>query len=175
MRTPIVVAAFVSLATTAHAADNGFFLGAGLMHANVTDIGGVSDFKLENSSYKLIAGFRPLDHLGFELNYMDLGNENTTAGGVPSNVNAKAFAGFAVGYLPISLVDLYAKAGLARWDSKGSSTLFSFDKTGTDFAYGVGLQIRFGSLAARLEYERFDIENTNGAELATLGATWTFL
>ena len=35
--------------------------------------------------------------------------------------------------------------------------------------------LRVGSLAARLEYERFDVADTDGAKLLTLGLTWTFL
>ena len=50
-----------------------------------------------------------------------------------------------------------------------------FDDNGTEFAWGGGAQVSFGSLAARLEYDNFDIENTDGVDLYTLGATWTFL
>jgi hypothetical protein len=35
--------------------------------------------------------------------------------------------------------------------------------------------VRLGSLAARLEYEQFDVDNTDGVEMLSLGATWTFL
>ena len=85
---------------------------------------------------------------------------------------------YAVGFLPIpALVDLYAKAGLVRWETEGQrrQASFDFDDDGTEFGYGAGAQVRFGSLAARLEYEQFDVEHTDGVELLSLGVTWTFL
>jgi hypothetical protein len=42
-------------------------------------------------------------------------------------------------------------------------------------ACGAGVQARRGSLAARLEDERFDVGCTEGAQLVTFGVAWTFL
>lgn len=160
---------------TAAAADNGFYLGAGLTQSRINDIGPSIDFK--DNSYKLIAGFRPLDHFAVEVNYIDLGKDSESLGPVSATVDGKAYAAFAVGYLPLPLVDLYAKAGVARWEANARATgvaLGSLDDSGTEFAYGAGVQARLGSLAARLEYERFDVADSDGAELLTLGVTWTF-
>ena len=80
--------------------------------------------------------------------------------------------------LPLPLVDLYVQAGVAYWETKGSLssiTVSRFKDDGTEFAYGAGVQAHFGSLGARLEYESFDIEDTNGIDLFSLGLTWTFL
>lgn len=160
----------------AHAADNGFYLGAGFTQAKIDDIGPSIDF--EDDSFKLIAGFRPLDAFGVEFNYIDLGKDGATLGPIGVEVDGKAYAAYAVGFLPLPLVDLYAKAGVARWESNARTTgisLDDLDDSGTEFAYGAGVQARLGSLAARLEYERFDIADTDGAELISLGLTWTFL
>jgi len=174
--------ALASLCSFAQAADNGFYLGAGVTQAKLDNVGkdfstsNLNDFKLDNTAWKVIAGFRPLKILAIEANYDDLGSEGRTTGGVRFNANAKAFAAYAVGFLPIPVVDLYAKAGLARWETTASATgLFDLDDHGTEFAYGAGVQLHFGSLAARLEYEQFDVKHTDGVELLTLGATWTFL
>jgi hypothetical protein len=160
----------------AAAADNGFYLGAGLTQSKVKDIGPSIDLK--DDSYKLIAGFRPIDLFAVELNYIDLGQERGSIGPVGYSVDSKAYAAFAVGYLPLPFVDLYAKAGVARWEADARATGLSafgrLDDSGTEFAYGAGVQARLGSLAARLEYERFDVSDTDGAELITLGLTWTF-
>lgn len=165
-----------------HAADHGFYLGAGVTQAKLNNVGrdfsssNLNDFKLDNTAWKVIAGFRPLDFLAVEANYDDLGDEGRTTGGVRFNANAKAFAAYAVGFLPIPIVDVYGKAGLARWETKANATgLFDFDDNGTEFAYGAGVQLHLGSLAGRLEYEKFDVKHTDGVELLTLGATWTFL
>ncbi len=113
-----------------------------------------------------------------ELNYIDLGKDSGSIGPVGYSVDGKAYAAFAVGYLPLPLVDLYAKAGVARWESTARSNgvaLAALDDNGTEFAYGADVQARLGSLAARLEYERFEIADTDGAQLITLGVAWTFL
>lgn len=177
---PLTVLALAA-ATTAQAADNGFYLGAGVTQAQVDGIFG-SQLDIDNTAWKLIAGFRPIDLLAVEANYMDLGSESRSFGGglASASVDAKAFAAYAVGFLPLPLplLDVYAKAGLARWDLQGNASgavLTSVDDNGTEFAWGAGAQVSFGSLAARLEYENFDIQNTDGADLYTLGVTWTFL
>ena len=92
--------------------------------------------------------------------------------------DAEAYAAYAVGLLPLPFVDLYAKAGVARWETDVRTTGLlpaSRDDSGTEFAWGAGVQARLGSLAARLEYERFDVAGTDGAKLLSLGLTWTFL
>jgi hypothetical protein len=176
---PLTVLALA--ATTAQAADNGFYLGAGVSQAKIDDIfGSGSDLDIDNTSWKLIAGFRPIDLFAVEANYMDLGSESRSFGTASASADAKAFAAYAVGFLPLPLplLDVYAKAGLARWDLEGhssSAALARFDDSGTEFAWGAGAQVSFGSLAARLEYENFDIKNTDGLDLYTLGVTWTFL
>ena len=170
--------------TAAQAADNGFYLGAGVSQVKLDDVGddfntgNVNDFKLDDTSWKLIGGFRPLDSFAVELNYMDLGDESRSAGGVQFNAEGKAYAAYAVGFLPVGPVDLFAKGGLVRWESEATASGplgFQFDEDGTEFGYGVGVQVRLGSLGARLEYEQFDVDHTDGVELLTLGVTWTFL
>jgi OOP family OmpA-OmpF porin len=176
----LVLAAAVG--STAQAADNGFYLGAGVSDAKIDDVfGSGSDLDLDNTAWKIIAGFRPIDHFAVEANYMDLGSETHDFGALASaKTDAKALAAYAVGFLPLPVpfLDIYGKAGLARWKLDGRTSgvaLTRFDDSGTEFAWGGGAQVRFGSLAARLEYENIDIKNTNGLDLYTLGVTWTFL
>lgn len=166
---------FLFTAGVAQAADNGFYLGAAVSQSKVNGI--AQNIDLDDTGYKLIAGFRPLDIFSVELNYMDLGSDETISSGFTGDVEAQALAGFGVLYLALPFVDLYGKAGLAYWETKGDSTLVVADlkDDGTEFAYGAGVQARFGSLAARLEYESFDIANSDGLDLFSLGVTWTFL
>jgi hypothetical protein len=169
------------MGSVAQAADNGFYLGAGVSDAKIDDVfGSGSDLDLDNTAWKIIAGFRPLDHFAVEANYMDLGDEERSFGLGSVRSSAKAFGAYAVGFLPIPVpfLDIYGKAGLARWDVDGSSSgvaLVNFSDHGTEFAWGGGAQVRFGSLAGRLEYDHFDIDNTDGLDMYTLGLTWTFL
>ena len=96
--------------------------------------------------------------------------------GGSTHVNYKAFTGYAVGYVPIPVpfLDIFGKAGLARWSSSGSSSfggpgLFSLSDSGTQFAWGIGAQVHVGNFGGRLEYENFGVRNTNGANLVSLG------
>ncbi len=172
---------------TAQAADKGFYLGAGVSQAkldgirnNNFDEDDLDDFEIDDTAYKIIAGFRPLDFMAIEANYMDLGDGNIDVGPFNLKTKAKAAAAYAVFSLPIPLpiLDVYAKAGVARWELDGSfdgTGIDDLDDKGTDFAYGAGAQLNFGSLGVRLEWETFDVRNTDGLDLLTLGATYTFL
>ncbi len=184
MRKFLILLALVSAGGMAQAADRGFYVGGGVSQVKLDDIGDdfdtgdLDDFKIDDTAWKVIAGFRPFKMLAVEANYIDLGKENTSVGGVNFDADASAFAAYAVGYLPlpIPLVDVYAKAGVARWERNARAEgLFDLDDHGTDFAYGAGAQLNFGSLSARLEYEQFDVKHTDGVELLSLALTYTFL
>jgi hypothetical protein len=82
---------------------------------------------------------------------MNFGNPRGSLGSLAADAKIDGTAAFGVLYLPIPVpfLDLYAKAG-------------------------VGAQLKFGSLAVRAEYERFDV--AGGAPgLLTVGLTKTFL
>lgn len=166
------------LALPALAADNGFYLGGSVGQANVQDQDELSGFELDSddNGFKLIAGFRPLDFLGFELNYVDLGKPQDTIGGVDVEIDANGIDAFAVGFLPLPFMDLFLKAGLISWDAEASVEGFgSVSDSGEDFAWGAGAQLRFGSVAVRAEYEQFEISDVDDVNLISLGLTWTFL
>jgi hypothetical protein len=182
----LTLAVFGAASQAALAVDRGLYLGAGVSQVKLDnvgddfDTGNLNDFKLDDTSYKLIGGFRLADNFALELNYMDLGDENRNVSGVPFNAEGKAYGAYALALfpLPIAPVDLYVKGGLVRWESKataGGPLGFRFDDDGTEFGYGAGVQARLGSLAARLEYEQFDVDHTDGVEMLSLGVTWTFL
>lgn len=154
------------------AVDKGFYVGAALGQTE----SGVRDsnfnFKDRDQGYKLIAGIRMLGVLGVELNYVDLGAANV--GG--ARAKTKAADGFAMVFLPIPLVDVYGKLGLVSWKTDASApTVSSFRRSGSDLAYGAGVQLHFGSVSARLEYEAFDAKEAARPTMLSLGATYTFL
>ncbi|HEY6641664.1 outer membrane beta-barrel protein [Povalibacter sp.] len=176
MRKSLLLAAALAgpallLGPGAQAADNGFYLGAGVGQANVDIDAGPVDVDGDDTGFKLIAGFRPLDFLAVELNYIDFGKVKDAG----AQVDVSAIAAFAVGFLPVGPVDLYAKAGVANSDASLSSPFGGADSDSTDFAYGVGVQLRFLSLSARLEYEKFDLDDVDDLNMLTLGFTYTFL
>ncbi len=176
MMRALAATALLLLAGAAAAADNGIYIGGSIGQANVEVEDDVADFDSDDTGFKVIAGIRPLDFLGFEVNYVDLGNPNEDVGGADIEVDATGIDAFAVGFLPLPLVDLFAKVGVISWDSSISvDGVDLVDDSGEDLAYGVGAQARFGSIAVRAEYEIFDIEDTDDVNLLSLGVTWTFL
>ncbi len=182
----------LSFAPLSLAADNGFYLGAGVAQSEygLDNPLNAAEFDDEDSGFKVIAGFRPLDHFGVEANYIDHGNATVPAGvaciqvvGAPcpdtSRFEAKTLSAFAVGYADFPLIDLFAKLGATAWQFDGHSTpafpSFSFDESDVDLAWGVGVQARFGSLGARLEYENFQIIEDEELGTISLSFTYTFL
>jgi OmpA-OmpF porin, OOP family len=163
------------LAAGAAYADNGtFYVGAGISRDNIKDITATAS-DLNSTNWKIWAGFRPISVFAVEADYLDLGSQTISGPGGSTNLDYKAFAGYAVGYLPIPVpyLDVFGKAGLARWQSSGSTSfggpgLFSLSDEGTEFAWGIGTQVHLGNFGARLEYENFSIRNTNGANIVSL-------
>jgi hypothetical protein len=149
-----------------------------------------------------MVGLRPISLVGAEITYMDFGHPSGTVGTIPlggavpisGDVKMKGSAAFGVLYLPVPVIDIYVKAGLARLQTTenvtfrlpapyatcviegGPSCQFSkrYDVTNTGLAAGAGAQFKFGSLPVRGEYERFSAAGGNPS-LFSLGLTWTFL
>ena len=149
----------------------GLYAGAGIMRAKMEDTFH-TDFDFSNTAWKVYAGLHPKDFfLGVDVDYMDLGSQSAGTFYGPASANTKAFAAYAVGYLPIPVpnIDVYGKAGLARWQFNGSlpaQGLFSLSENGTDFAWGVGGQVHFlERFAVRLEYEHFNIREADDVQI----------
>jgi len=173
-----LLAIALALAAGSACADDTFYIGAGVSKDKVSDIvnGPTSFPDIDRTAWKAFLGVRPLSVIGFEADYLNLGSETSTFVISNDHSDAKAFTGFAVGYLPIPVpfLDVFGKAGLARWTLDGStdSALVpgSFSTSGTSFAWGLGTQVHVGNFGARLEYENFRIPNTNGANVVSLEA-----
>ncbi|MFO1465269.1 MAG: outer membrane beta-barrel protein [Steroidobacteraceae bacterium] len=165
----------------ANAADHGIYLGAGLGQSKLDPDSRRLNFSELNyddkdQGYKIIAGIRPLDVLGAELNYVDLGKTDGSGIGGAIRADAKLVNFSVVGYVPLPFVDLFGKAGFARSESRfREDGIGSLKDNSTDFSWGAGVQAHFGSLGARVEYERFNLPRTDRASLVSLGVTWTFL
>ena len=160
--------------------------GQSQVEANVPTVG---DFKENHSAFKVIAGIRPIPLIGAELSYIDFGHPSGNINSSPSDVSEKGADAFGVLYLPVPVVDVFVKAGLARLQSTANGVragvgacvfnfpncaLFRLDSTNTSFAAGAGAQFKLGTWAVRAEYERFHAAGGNPS-LVSLGVTWTFL
>jgi|HubBroStandDraft_2_1064218.scaffolds.fasta_scaffold49829_3 opacity protein-like surface antigen len=145
----------------------------------------VDNFKKDHSAYQFMVGLRPEPVLGLEVDYVDFGHPRSTLNGDAADATLKGAAAFAVFYLPAPVIDIFAKAGLARLESTLNGvdgvqvpccqpSLFRLDRTDTHFAVGLGAQYKISTVAIRTEYERFDSAGEHPS-VWTLGLTWTFL
>ena len=86
------------------AADNGFYIGASVGQGGVdtesADFGFVTeDFDGDDTGFKVIAGFRPLEWLAIEANYVDLGTASDNVAGVNVDVETKGIESLADGIM----------------------------------------------------------------------------
>ena len=165
-------------ATVAPAADNGVYIGAGITQTNV-EIDEI-DLDENDNGFKALVGFRPLDWLAIEANYVDFGQVSIGDPAIAEvEFEAKGIDAFVLGLVDFTVIDLFAKVGVVSWDAdltlRGLGENDEASEDGTDLAYGLGIQARFGSLGARLEAERFDIEDTDAFDVYSLSVFWTFL
>jgi Outer membrane protein beta-barrel domain len=161
---------------TAAAADNGIYLGASLGQTNleVNDLAGIreADFDGSDLGFKLTAGIRPLDWLAVEASYVNFGKPDDTVLGTQLKADGDGISAFAVGFLTLGPVDVFAKGGLISWDSKITG---GPSNDGTDLAYGLGAQFRLLGLSVRAEYEIFDVSEVDDLNMLSIGLTYTFL
>jgi hypothetical protein len=168
-------------AAAAHADDSFLYGGVGISRNQLSSVynNGLAYSDIDKTSWKALVGFRPISFVAVEADYMDLGGQTSTFFQDRSaHSDAKAFAGYGVGFLPVPIpwFDLFVKAGVSRWTLDGNTSnangtpLFAFSNRGTSFAWGAGGQAHLGMFGARLEYENFNIPNTNGVGIVSLSA-----
>ena len=147
------------------------------------------NFRENHSAFKFMVGIRPISLVGVEIAYDDFGHPNRRNGELATDVTMKGESAFGVLYLPVPIVDIFLKAGLARIDSTAAThtvcsggqpcpTLIADpepeSRANVGFAGGAGAQFKIGSLAVRGEYERFNAAGGNPS-LLSVGIIWKFL
>ncbi|HEX9474068.1 MAG TPA: outer membrane beta-barrel protein [Steroidobacteraceae bacterium] len=149
----------------------GFYAGGAFGQAQVeAGVPTLGSFKKDHSAYQLMAGVRPVAPFGVELDYLDFGHPSGMVGGWPTDLSMKGAAAFAALYLPLPLLDLYAKAGVARLQTRlrtitgltctptnPGCNVFVSDHTDSRLAAGVGVQVKVGSWTVRGEYVGFSV------------------
>ena len=167
---------------------DGFYLGAGLGTASLTleGVGSMDDFRGDDSSFKVVAGYRILKWLAVEADYVDYGTPVDRVFNQRLEADFEAFSVTAVGFLPLGSVDLFARGGIAAWQGSLRNLDFGGDvsEDHVDPLIGIGVQYRFGRMGVRVEYEGlllgFDDDDDDRADgddwitTATIGVTWTF-
>lgn len=169
---------------------------------------GATPFAKSELGWKALIGVRPIPLVGGELEYIDFGSSRAGAepAAIVDGYNNGQFLGghatdragavFAVGYLPVPLgwPELFGKVGWARlWSSyKYTGDYNVSTSTGTTYsavytsqtadsrglAFGAGLQMHFGGLGVRAEYERIEGTQNYGPHeeptLISASVTWSF-
>lgn len=144
-----------------------FYLGGGIGQSNADISAGdleVPEFDKKDFAWKLFGGVRFASMFGAELEYIDFGKPK----GSDAELKYKGFAGYGLIYvpLPLPILDIYVKAGLARIDADGETPDFSINTDDTKFSFGAGVQLKLGSLAIRGEYQQFKLEDSKPSLLS---------
>ena len=158
------------LGTTAARADDAlFYLGAGVTRSALTNISNdnLAFSDIHTTSWKVLAGFRPISFFAVEADYLDLGGETSTFLDDPRSCTRTPRRSpptpsvYRRCRCPTSTCS--ARLGLSRWSSMAPTRSCFPSDNGTEFACGVGAQLHVGIIGGRLEYESFNITNTYGA------------
>jgi opacity protein-like surface antigen len=166
----------------------GWYLGGGVgqFKAGIDDVdqldNAVNDWNEDDTAYKLFAGYRLNKVLGFELDYINLGEPSGAA--IPGyNVDASVdgFAPYVVGTIPLGKwFEVYGRLGYFFYDAKRSedSALngrVKFKEESEDLVWGAGIGTTIADkLNVRFEYERFDLQGLDDADSLWLTAAWRF-
>ncbi len=182
LRTFLVTMVTAVAAGAAHA-DTGLYAGAGVGKARVSDIyhsgeipGLAPFFHIDAAtSWRAVVGWRPVKPFAVEANYIDLGSDTYHWNNGQVSFKARTMAAYAIGFVPLPLpnLELYGKVGLARWELNGKEYFLPpRSDQGTQFAWGGGMQVHYGRIDVRLEYDRLNIVQANEAYLYTLGMSY---
>lgn len=168
---------------------DGYYVGVGVGQATLelegTDAD--TDFKGDDTAFKVIAGYRILRWFAVEANYVDYGTAEDDILGLNFAGEFTSFGVSAIGLLPFDNADLFARIGLARWDGEIEATEVPdepFQEDNFDPVIGIGAQMRLGDLAIRAEAEGMLLSfDDDGDALAdgddwlttfSVSVTWTF-
>lgn len=162
MRTTWLAAALLLLSPLCAGAQDaedlrGFYLGAGVGYSSISleDEDSPADFEGDDVGFKAIVGYRILRWVAVEASYADYGTQNDDLLGLSLNSDFEAYYLAGVGMFPIGVADIFAKAGIARWEGTLSNDAFgvSASEDNTDVIVGLGAQVRLGQVALRGEVE----------------------
>ena len=117
-RCSLLLLAALAVSATALADDHvGLYLGGSLGESQQRFDASTFDVRASDLAYKFALGYRPLKVLAAEVSYVGFGR---AYGGI-NFADTDAIGAFAVAFLPIPVVDLYGKVGMANWRTDAQS------------------------------------------------------
>ncbi len=142
----------------------GFYVGGGVYNVSVDDSVSFADLDDSDTAAAVFVGYRPIELLGIEVGYFDLGDmsDQTLLGKTEFDGQALTLAGVLT--FDIGPFGLYGKAGVAYLDTDASLTLnngykIKVDDSSTEpfGAVGVSLDI-WDTLYIYTEYQRIEAD-----------------
>jgi OmpA-OmpF porin, OOP family len=191
MASAIVTAlATAALPLSAQSADRGFYAGLSAHYVdpeNLPQYMGVYNEDDREIGFKVVAGYQFFEWLAVEAGYADLGSEagDLAVACIPEEIcgghitqKSNAFSVSALGLWGVGPVDLFARAGLARWNAEatyiyGLDTILRRKDHGEKLTFGVGAGWRLGAVTLRLECEQQPVADRD-FRIFSIGATWHF-
>jgi outer membrane immunogenic protein len=169
---------FLLVSSTAWAGgETGLYLGGSLGSAGLDISEGGVEYDDDDLAYKIFVGYNfgivPLVNLAVEGSYVDFGTAEERLLGVNAETSVTGWDAFGLVGLNLGPVSLFGKVGAIYWDRDSSVLSRSADESGTDPAYGLGLQFQIFSFAIRAEYELFTLEGMD-IGFASAGVSYTF-
>ncbi len=138
-----------------------FYLGGGIYYTAVDEDFNGNNFDESDSTLGINLGYKFNNFIGLEAGYYDLGSYSRQWGNSQElSLDTDAVTLGAVGILPLSVLDLYAKVGAAYLDTEVNAIglVYGNGSDSTTEAYGgVGGNLNLGShVDLYLEYIVFD-------------------
>ena len=173
-RLPLI--ALVLLVGMSGAAHAEFYVGAAYLNSSV-DIEAGEDFSTDQGGWKILAGYNFFKFLGGELSYRDFGSISDSVEDSSIKGDLTSFDIAARGVLPLGIFRPFVKVGYSNLSAD-----FTFDDSINDpenssdseweLQYGIGLDVNISKISLRLEYEKYDIDDS--LDSIALGAYWRF-
>lgn len=132
-------------------------------------------------SWKLFAGIRMNDNVMLEGGYVNLGEQHAKDQNGDVTQKTTAFTTAALATLPMNeQIELFGKAGVARWTNAYNDASGSRENKGTDVLVGFGANYDLGdNMGVRAEWERFKGIGTasqqGDVDLLSVGLTFSSL
>ncbi len=170
-------------------AERGFYVGAGFGFSNF-DVEDFNEefanlyFESDNFGLKLFGGYQVFKYLAVEAGYTDFGQikrketniyyEDQSLKVAINDWDVSAVGTVALG----KKATLFAKIGMASWNTDvtvdDGHEVVAESSSGTDLAYGLGLDFMFKKFGLRLEGDWLKIPDTSGAFMLSGCLTYRF-
>lgn len=181
MKKLLLVLLLVGCGLGSHALAGDIYFGASLGRATLEASNQGFRFDVDDTGYKAFVGYRFLKFLAVEGAYTDLGTFEDSVSGAAIDAEADVASVFAVGVVPVGRrINVFAKAGISRWDSSilvtpDFGTQNASDDDGFDTSLGLGLTVKITErIAIRGEWETYDFDNAEDVKFGSVGIHFDF-